>query len=154
MFRNTVDTEPCSAVRWVTHFNVTPFQSGVTGCGMQWIETEMTQTLRSFVLGGVKILNWIPDAAICSCPCEVTDAGGFVTAHLWRKKDRDQAFPPCCVGRNSDNTCKGHMGRRGNCTNGLEFSSSFHVSSSRQEVNDTQIKQLNLFLLLLLFTEK
>lgn len=46
------------------------------------IETEITQTLGSFILGGMKVPNWIPDTAVCSRPGEVTDAGGFITTHL------------------------------------------------------------------------
>lgn len=52
------------------------------------IKTEITQTLRSFVLRGVGVPNRIPDATVCACPSEVTDAGGFVTTHLGRKEKR------------------------------------------------------------------
>lgn len=48
----------------------------------QQIDMEITQTLGSFVLGGVKVPDWIPDAAVCPRPGEVTDAGGFITTHL------------------------------------------------------------------------
>ena len=59
---------------------------------MQGIETEITQTLGSFVFGGVQVPNWIPDTAVCPCPGEITDAGGFIATHLWRTKNRDGAF--------------------------------------------------------------
>ena len=49
---------------------------------MQGIETEITQTLGSFIFGGVQVPNWIPDTAVCPCPGEITDAGGFIATHL------------------------------------------------------------------------
>lgn len=61
-------------------------------CSMLGIKTEITQTLGSFILGGMKVPNRIPDAAVCSCPGEITDAGGFITTHLWRTKNRDGPF--------------------------------------------------------------
>jgi len=46
-----------------------------------YYEIGGTRTLGSFILRGVKVPNWIPDAAICPCPGEITDAGGFITTH-------------------------------------------------------------------------
>lgn len=46
-----------------------------------YYEIGGTRTLRSFVLWGVGVPHWIPDAAVCARPSEVTDAGGFVTTH-------------------------------------------------------------------------
>jgi hypothetical protein len=51
-------------------------------CSMQRSENEITQTLGSFILGRGRIPNWIPDTAVCPCPGEITDAGGFITTHL------------------------------------------------------------------------
>lgn len=57
--------------------------------GLQGSKTEITQTLRSFILRGVGVPNGVPDAAVRACPSEITDAGGFITTHLERKKKRD-----------------------------------------------------------------
>lgn len=46
-----------------------------------YYEIGGARTLRSFILWGVGVPNWIPDAAVCACPSEVTDAGGFVATH-------------------------------------------------------------------------
>lgn len=94
---------------WIIHFNgkkrysyVSPVKSmkllywrhwkSTSEFSVQGTETEITQTLGSFVLRGVQAPNWIPDTAVCPCPGEITDAGGFITAHLWRTKNRDAPF--------------------------------------------------------------
>lgn len=98
-----------STVSWVIHFNgkkryssVSPFKSIKLSHWHLWkstsafhilgIETEVTQTLGAFILGGLTILNWIPDTAVCPSPGDITNAGGLITAHLWRTKNREGTF--------------------------------------------------------------